>query len=143
MPLQFVSKNDVLTRIKSADLDVITEGDDSLLIEPEADAIFEVSSYLSGRYDTDAVFNAEAEARNATIKRIVIDVLIYNLHNRVNPRNIPEKRIQLRDDAIDWLKMVASVRSNVNADFLPKKDFGEKRGNDISWNSRPKRQNDY
>lgn len=143
MALQFVTKDDILTRISLTDLNVITQNDDNKLDEPEADAKNEVSSYLSSRYDTEAIFAAEEANRDSTIKRIIIDVLLYNLHNTVNPRNIPEKRIQLRDDAISWLGKVANPRSNVNADFLPLKDFGEKRGNDISWNSKTKRDNTY
>ena len=139
MGLQFLKIEDILTRIKEDDLEVILEGNNSLLTEPEADAMNEVSSYLSGRYDMEQVF----QGSDPTIKRIVTDVMIYNLHTRINPRNIPEKRIQLRDDAIDWLKLVASTRSNVTADFLPKRQFDEREGTDISWNSRPKRDNSY
>jgi len=141
MALQLTTKDEILTRIKINDLDVIIQGDDTLLDEPEADAMNEVSSYLSGRYDMEQIFNAQT--KDVTIKRIIIDVLLYNLHTRVNPRNIPEKRIQLRDDAISWLKLVANTRSNVTADFLPKRQFQDKKGTDISWNSRKKRDNSY
>ena len=146
MPLIFLTKEEILTRITEVDLNVIISGDETLLDEPEADAIFEVSSYLAGRYDTDKIFynpDDPAAPKNATIKRIVIDVALYNLHTRVNPRNIPEKRIQLRDDGISWLKLVQDVRSNVTADFLPLRDFGEDRGNDISWGSRKKNKHNY
>lgn len=141
MPLVFLTKADVLTRIKEKDLDAITESDDSKLDEPEADALLEFSSYISTRYDYAAIL--ALETKPAIIKRIIIDILLYNLHTRVNPKLIPEKRIELRDDAISWLKLVASPRSNVNADFLPLRDYGEKRGTDISWGSRKKRNNHY
>lgn len=135
----------VLTRITRVDLDAITGGVDAMLDEPELEAIEEVSSYLSWRYDTAAIFAPDQDEPDkiATMKRLVTDILIYNLHNRVNPRNIPEKRIGLRDDAIGWLKLVASPRSEVEADFLPLKTFADKTGTDISWNSQPKRNNSY
>ncbi len=142
----YVTKADILTRIKQNDLTVIMDNNaDSFLDSPELDAINEVSSYLSVQYDTGVIFepDQDEEDKNDTIKRIIIDVMIYNLHCLVNPRNIPEFRIQRRDDAIKWLKLVANPRSNVNADFLPKRDYGEKRGTDISWGSKPKRDNKY
>jgi phage gp36-like protein len=85
----------------------------------------------------------EGDIRPALIKRHVINIALYELHSRINPRNIPEFRIQRRDDSIKWLTMVQNPRNNVDADFLPKRDFGEKRGNDISWNSKDKLTHDY
>lgn len=141
----FLTQASILTRIKAEDLAVITEGVDAMLLEPELDAILEVSSYLSYRYDVDLIFAPDQleATKNPTVKRIVTDILLYNLHNRVNPRNIPEKRVQLRDDAIKWLSMVANPRSEVTADFLPKKATEKGRGVDISYGSRPKRNNHY
>lgn len=85
----------------------------------------------------------EGDSRPALIKRHVVNIVLYELHSRINPRNIPEFRIQRRDDSIKWLKLVQDPRNNVDADFLPKRDFGEMRGNDISWNSKKKLKHDY
>ncbi|QHB38537.1 hypothetical protein lotta82_gp026 [Flavobacterium phage vB_FspM_lotta8-2] len=92
---------------------------------------------------TDEAKFAEGDTRPALIKRHVVNIALYELHSRINPRNIPEFRIQRRDDSIKWLKMVQDPRNNVDADFLPRRDFGEQRGNDISWNSKPKLTHDY
>lgn len=83
------------------------------------------------------------DARNALIKRYTVDIVLYELHSRINPRNIPEFRIQRRDDAIAWLKLVQNPRNNVNADFLPARDFGAQKGTDISWGGRTKQTNKY
>tara|TARA_R110000796_G_scaffold74629_11_gene167838 strand:- start:3503 stop:3934 length:432 start_codon:yes stop_codon:yes gene_type:complete len=141
----YLIKEAILTRISLTDLNVLTEGDDDTLNDPELDAIQEVSSYLSYRYQTDLIFApAQAEAdKHAIIKRITVDILLYNLHSKVNPRNIPDKRIQLRDDAIKYLSEVANPRSEIQADFLPIKERPIGRGADISWGSRPKRNNNY
>lgn len=141
----YLTPESLVSRSNQDDIDVLTGGDPAKLNDPELDAISEVGSYLSGRYDTDLIFAPDQaeEAKHAIIKRVVADVMLYNLMSAINPRNIPEFRIQKRDDAISWLKAVANPRSNVTADFLPLKDFGEGRGNDITWGSRPKRQNHY
>jgi hypothetical protein len=92
---------------------------------------------------TDATKFDTGEKRNALIKRHVINVALYELHSRINPRNIPEFRIQRRDDSIKWLGLVQNPRNNVDADFLPKRDLGAQKGNDISWNSKKKLSHDY
>lgn len=91
-----------------------------------------------GDYPANPVKFSTGDTRNALIKRHVINIVLYELHSRINPRNIPEFRIQRRDDSIKWLTAVQNPRNNVNADFLPMRDFGAQRGNDISWGSNPK-----
>lgn len=84
------------------------------------------------------------DTRPALIRRHVVNIALYEMHSRINPRNIPEFRVQRRDDSIKWLKLVQDPRNNVNADkFLPLKVFKEKTGNDISWNSKQKLTHDY
>lgn len=133
-------------RIKAETLEVVTEGV-PISDDQEADAVNEVSSYLAHDYDTDKVFqpiDTPDYKFNATIKRMTIDILLYNLHNsKVNPRNIPENIVQKRDDAIKWLSDVSNPRTNTNAPFLPKLVFEGKRNNEMAYGSRPKQQNDY
>lgn len=232
--MAFLIKRDYFILINEEDLNIVSYSSDegtsaeSIIEETEANVLFEISSYLSGRYDvskiffpvleylngetfkagdfiylnapkyvllnpylvgaltvkldglvyrcttagtgTEAIFEAigtaghyytakadtnagdlfsdstkfdTGEKRNALIKRYVIDVALYELHSRINPRNIPEFRIQRRDDAINWLKLVQNPRNNVDADFLPKRVFEDQNGNDISWNSKKKLNHDY
>lgn len=142
----YLTQADILDRIKAANLEVILEG--SVVSESvEGDAINEVSSYLAHDYEVSEIFKPIGTADytfNPTVKRMVIDILLYNLHNsKVNPRNIPENIVQKRDDAISWLKDVANPRTNTTAPFLPKKVFEGKRNNEMAYGSRDKRQNYY
>jgi phage gp36-like protein len=141
----YLKKDSILTRILPADLEVLTGGVDEILNLPELDAIQEVSSYLSYRYKTDLIFapDQEESRKFPIIQRILIDILLYNLTNRLNPRNIPEKRIELREDALDYLKAVANPRSNVSADYLPIIEQEEERPTLTSWGSKQKRNNNY
>ncbi len=143
----YLTRKDVLGRIKESNLDIITEGDDSLLTAYELDATSVVSSYLSHDYDTSAVFmplETENYVMHPTIKRMTIDIMLYDLHtSRVNPRNIPENIVQKRDEAVIWLKDVANPKTNTNADFLPKKQFAARRNNIIAWGSNEKSSHKY
>lgn len=91
----------------------------------------------AGTLPTDTDFWTLGDTRSPLIVRYVIDITLYELHSRINPRNIPEFRIQRRDDAISYLKNVANPRMNIQAD-LPFKLFKDKQGTDITWNSNPK-----
>lgn len=143
----YLTKNDILGRIKASNLETITEGDDSLLDTHELDAVSVVISYLAHDYDTDLVFQpieTVGYVMNATIKRMTIDIMMYNLHNgRINPRQIPENIIAKRDDAVRWLSSVANPKTMINAPFLPKKVFEGQSNNAMAWGSKTKRQNDY
>ncbi|MGL4995630.1 MAG: hypothetical protein ACRC6G_05610, partial [Deefgea sp.] len=83
-----------------------------------------LTATLSNSLFTDPLIFEPGDRRNALIKRHVINIALYELHSRINPRNIPEFRIQRRDDSIQWLKLVQNPRNNIDADFLPKRDFG-------------------
>lgn len=65
----------------------------------------------------DPTYWTEGDTRNALIRRYMIDVSLYELHSRINPRNIPEWRVQRRDDAISYMKSVADPRSNITPNF--------------------------
>lgn len=77
--------------------------------------------------------------RNEQIKMYTIDIALYHLHSRINPRNIPDFRIARRDEAINWLKMIA--KGTISAD-LPIHTNNE-RGQNINFGSKPKLKNDY
>lgn len=77
------------------------------------------------------------DPRSSLIKRYMVDITLYELHSRVNPRNIPKFRIQRRDDAVSYLKMIIDPRKNVSPD-LPEKFFADRQGNDVVWNSNKK-----
>ena len=143
----YLSFKDVLGRIKEDNLEVITEGDDSLLDSEELDAISEVQSYLSHDYDVAQIFQPKETPDftfHPTIKRMVVDIMLYNLHNsRVNPRQMPENIVNKRDDAVKWLRDVANPKTNTNAPFLPKKVFPTNKNNSFSWGSKEKNSHEY
>lgn len=140
--MQYTTEDDFLQVIDQDDLNVLKAG--GTLDKAELKAIEEVASYLAVEYDTDKIFDADEPIESEMLKGHVVDIALYHLHAKINPRNIPEIRVQRRDDAVNWLKNVADSRKNVTAPkILPRRDYGENRGTDISWGSRNKRQNHY
>lgn len=85
------------------------------------------------------------DVRNPQLKACLIDIALYHLHSRINPRNIPELRKERYDGnspeqkggAIGWLKNVA--HGLVNADLPERIDFQLP----ISWGSYEKQNNNF
>ena len=69
-------------------------------------AIAQIKNYLSGRYNTDAIFDPLGN-RNAHIVMITIDCTLYHLYSSCAPNRIPEHRAARYQDALNWLKDVS------------------------------------
>lgn len=85
--------------------------------------------------DSEPYFT-QGDARNQQIVLYLLDITLYHLHSRINPRNIPDLRKERYDGnheyqiggAIGWLKKVAS--GDINAD-LP--EISPEQGTSIRW----------
>lgn len=101
---------------------------------------------FDGFYPENTTYWTKGDNRNQQIVMYLIDITLYHLHSRINPRNVPELR-SIRYDganalqtggAIGWLKKVAS--GDVNADLpviIPAQ------GNSIRYGSVTKNINTY
>ncbi len=85
-----------------------------------------VSYSVTGELPTNTDYWTAGDNRNQQIVLFLMDIVLYHLHARINPRNIPDLRKERyngndpKDDggAIGWLKRVA--KGNVQAD-MPEK----------------------
>jgi len=60
------------------------------------------------------------------LRTYVIDITLYHAHSRIQPRNIPEWRIQRRDDAIDFLKQVKKGDITLNLPIYSDTSIGQR-----------------
>jgi hypothetical protein len=131
--------NSILTQILRA----VTSPSSS--ITPNNDYWDIYPSSFSSVLPTDTLSWLEGDNRNEQLKACLIDIALYHLHSRINPRNIPELRKERYDGnspeqkggAIGWLKNVA--HGLVNADLPEKIDFQLP----ISWGSYEKQNNNF
>jgi phage gp36-like protein len=80
------------------------------------------------------------DIRDAQVKMYVIDLTLYHIHSRINPRNIPDLRLNRRDEAVKWLVMIS--KGDITVD-LPERNEEDKTGYRIAWGSETKRINSY
>jgi len=93
---------------------------------------------ITGIYPDDSSKWTAGDNRNQQIVLFLIDITLYHLHSRINPRNIPDLRKERyngndpmdRGGAIGWLKSVA--HGNVQADLpviVPQQGLSMRSGN--------------
>lgn len=113
----FLTSTDFKETIKDEILIDIQDGDTEALPESIESAVDIVAGYLNGIYDTTEIFNKTGTARNKTIVALTLDIALYRLHKRTNPRQIPEIRRVAFEDA---LAMLAKIQKrDVNPVGLP------------------------
>ncbi len=77
--------------------------------------LIENDTITVGTFPSDSTKWTFGDNRNQQIKTYLIDICLYHLHSNINPRNIPQLRIDRYQNAINWCKMVN--RSEITADL--------------------------
>lgn len=86
----------------------ITEGDEQIVEQAIEEAIEEVRSYLRPRYDTDKIFAARGDKRNALILGNAKVVAVWNIIRLSNAETIYEIWKDRYDRVIKYLEGVAA-----------------------------------
>ena len=154
--MAFLTLDDYLAQIDQADLLSISQAGTSGQDEPdpaptpdpdaaatiraraEANALAEVASYLRGRFDMEAAFALEGNARNSQLVMICVDVAIWHMVPRITFRNVSEVREVRYNAAIKWLTMAQSGKSNPDLPlYAPDPLLPQK--HTFKWGSNPAR----
>jgi len=135
--MSFLTSADYGLQIRHEIKNLLTDGDDVLLVDAALAAQVEMESYLRGRYDCDAIFTAsgpvaavpasgdtpaveaQPDTRNRLLVMYLVDMALYHLHSRQNPRNVPQIRQDRYDQALSWLKMARKGELSVGLPPLP------------------------
>lgn len=120
----FIEESDYEVQVRQEIMSILDPSAANSAIEmAERMAIDQIKSYLSGRYDVEAIFSATGEERNHFLLMIAIDIALYHLWSKRAPRKIPELRAQRYQDAIDWLKAVGEGTMTTDLPQLQGDDF--------------------
>lgn len=135
--MQFLLETDFRSLIKDGELNILTGGDNTLLTTTEQRAIDEMTGYLSVRYNTDTIFAQTEGDRNDLIVMYLCDIVLYHLHSRIAPDDIPEFRRDRYVGARDWLEKTADGFTNP---VLPRVEEGE---SPLKYGNSSPKQNPY
>lgn len=121
----------------------ITQAQPELVEQAEREAVEEISGYLRPKYDTEAVFAAVGEERNAQVVMVAADMALYHMVASQPQRMGYEIRETRYRRAVKWLEDVAAGK--VVPDLPTCNDGGADAGGGpaVSWGSLWKRGNEW
>lgn len=93
---------------------------------------------VTGQQPNDTNYFTEGDPRDAQMVLYTCDVVLYHLHARIAPRNIPELRVKRYDDSVAWFKMCAEGTITPNLPLIT-----PKQGNRIRYGGSIKQINSY
>jgi hypothetical protein len=133
----FIDPEDYDASVRREIIEALTRGDDAILDICEDRAIEEMKSYLSARYDADAIFDARGANRHPLVLMMCLDIAAYHLYSAGNPQKMQNGiRKDRYERAVEWLKGVQ--RGNISVNGIPLLEK-EERQHDFLWMSNPKR----
>lgn len=83
-----------------------TLADSPELAQAVREAVAEMQSYLRTRYDVATLFALQGSARDPILVMYGVDIALYHLHCRIDPRKISDLRTDRYHNAMEWLKAV-------------------------------------
>lgn len=105
------------------------------------EAMGEIETYLSVRYDVATEFQKTGESRNIMMTKMVKDIAIYNCYRISSPFTMPEIRLQSYKDTIRLLKDIQREQASIKG--LTRLDAGEAGSNYVKFGGNKKRNNSF
>lgn len=133
--MPFLTTEELGTHIYGENAELISRGDITIPQAAVDGAIAEAKSYLK-KFDTTAVFNAAASARNALLLIFVKDIAVWHYIQLANPGIDIDLREKRYNAAIAWLKGVQ--KGDISPD-LPETDDETFASGPVQFGSNPKR----
>ena len=138
--MSFILKEDYGGVIKEDYLDDITQMDDIILEQVQARAISLMKSYLTNRFDVEAIFSKTGTDRNGVVLMYAMDITLYLLHKSTNPRKVPKNRHESYQEAMAWLEGVNELKINPDLPIVTNSE-GEDDKAYLKFGSNTKRNN--
>ncbi len=114
----WLEEKDFQKQIKADILDRIVQNDTSIILDAERAAIVELQGMLRIKYDVAAIFSQAGTQRNALVVMLLVDILLYHVHSRLNANQIPDIRKERYDNAIATLKDLGAGKMDIGLPLI-------------------------
>lgn len=131
----FVTEEDYRVVVGDSALRVISQASAENRANAELEAMEEIAGYLRPKYDTQAIFQAEGEARNRLIVMYTADIALYHMVSAMPQRMGSEVRQERYERAIHWLEGVA--KGSIVPDLPTVQSEGEEQAGTFLLQSEP------
>lgn len=137
----FITEEDYKVVIGDAALKVVSQTSTEIRANAEAEAMEEISGYLRPTYDTNQIFNTEANERNRLVVMYTCDIALYHMVSAMPQKMGSEVRKERYERAIKWLEGVQSGKIIPDLPLTTNED-GEPSGGMLIYHSqKPLRHN--
>ena len=133
----WITKEELKTHMNVDNIDVITDGDDTLVTAAIDGAVSEAKGYLLS-YDADTIFAATGSSRHSLLLTFVKDIAVWHLMALSNYQADLALREKRYDRAVSWLKAVQKGDVTPDLPATTSEYLGK-----ITWGSRDKREQHY
>jgi phage gp36-like protein len=135
--MNFLIREDFENNINSSILEQIIGTDVSKLDTAEKNALAQISSKLSGRFDIQQESSMSGDARNSNLIRWAVAISVYAIYNTIPDQDIPER---VRDNYTDSIKEIANIAAGKEgSDLLRITSSDGKSKTKFRWGSSTKR----
>lgn len=139
----FLSPKELKTHLYEANIRLIQGDDETILLSAIDGAVEEASGYLS-KYDREAIFGAEGEARHPLLLIFVKDIAVWHFITLCNAGADLDFRRFRYERAVDWLRSVQRGDISPMLPILDKDGDGQPDGpGEYLYGSNPKRENHF
>jgi phage gp36-like protein len=140
--MTFLETPDFTKQIKTDVLERIIQQDYAVLADAELSAISEMQSYLGVRLDVAQIFAQNGPARHPLVVMFCVDILLYHIHSRLNPNQIPQLRIDRYEAAVAWCRQAGAGTLYTDLPPKPETETPAAAGN-IIYSGPAKRNNEF
>ena len=101
-----------------------------------------IIGFITKNQEWDVVpanFFTKGDNRSRFIKKILVNLAIFELHKLINPRNIPDLRAEAKDDATRLLQDIKNGKITPDLQIV----VDETKGQNIKFNSNVKLRHQY
>jgi phage gp36-like protein len=116
--MYYLTADDFEQAIREDQLNTIIQGNTALLDSAVLAAVSEAESFLRQRYNVAQVWAQTGGDRFPVLVMYLADMALYHLHSRINPRKVPELRMDRYDAAKGWLAKVADGKISPDLPLL-------------------------
>lgn len=102
----FITDEDYRVVIGENALKVVSQASQDTRDKAEQEACEEIAGYLRPKYDTEAVFTAQGDARNRLLVMVAADIALYHMAASQPQKLGSEIRKERYERAIKWLEGV-------------------------------------
>lgn len=139
----WLEEKDFQKQIKADILDRIVQNDTSIILDAERASIVELQGMLRIKYDVAAIFSQSGTNRNALVVMLLVDILLYHVHSRLNANQIPDIRKERYDNAIATLKDLGAGKMDIGLPLIINADGETQSPAGMSYQGELKRPNRF